>query len=148
MDLTFRGFTPRMYLLLAAWVIVSGCTGEEVTNLSPSVAVAYGYVTDQRDASAVAGASILIEARHPGCVDEVLASGRTLSDAGGYFALELRSAPVTSYQACLEATATPPEASGLAELRTSGTTITFRYERDIPPMDSARVDMALRAFGN
>lgn len=113
---------------------VCGCTPAR------DVAVLYGTVTDPSGA-AVAGASIVAERGAPGCVaplQQISEGGMSRAD-GSYRVFVVDGARPGD---CLRATATPPAGSGLAASEPVPFAVRFAVDT---PVDSARVDLVLRA---
>jgi hypothetical protein len=135
---------PRRLSLLAVSAAVA-CTSGPTDLCGCSIplpsALLYGRVTDAAGAP-VHDARVMAEAGGPGCAPplETLGEARTAAD-GSYRAVLTVYVRVPRPGDCLRASATPPAGSALR----GSDSVAFATRFGHHPLDSARVDLVLRA---
>ncbi|HLM67886.1 MAG TPA: carboxypeptidase-like regulatory domain-containing protein [Longimicrobium sp.] len=134
---------PRFVGALLAMVLVVSCTNPVCGCLTQPTAVLYGRVTDPAGAG-VAGAEVLAEQAFGPCGSAtpdrgVVGYGRTGAD--GRYRLVMDGG-TSGLDDCQRAYARRPPQSRLRDSDTVAFSVRFRHE---PPMDSARVDLVMRA---
>lgn len=131
---------------LGVMLFVSCTTPTGMCACSPKMAeaVVYGRVTDAAGAG-VSGARVALEYHPDGCDPAVgWPMEGTVTGAGGRYRIHLRGGGGPGTGDCLLAHAAPPAAAA-SVLRASDTVhvdVDFAYD---PPLDSAQVDLVLRA---
>lgn len=134
---------PRFAGALLALVLVVSCDNPVCGCLTPSTAVLYGRVTDPAGAG-VAGAQVLAELGQGSCGSAGpghVAAGFARTGADGRYRFVMRTI-ASRPEDCKRAYAQRPPRSSLRDSDTVAFSVRFDAE---PPMDSARVDLVLRA---
>lgn len=134
---------PRRFGLTAALLAVA-CTADPIVSCACSppldVAVVHGRVT-MPGGGAAAGATVRVQIGPPGCQPWADARDET-SGANGEYELLALDAGGQNPDACRRVFALPPAGSGLRGSDTVPLVVRFRAG---PPLDSVRIDLALRA---
>lgn len=141
----FRIRRPRRFCLLCVAFAVA-CTSDPITlcgcSPPPDVAVLYGRVTNAAG-TAVPNARVVAEHGQSGCPSPLQTLGEVRTEAdGSYRALLTAYTQPPRLDDCLRAYATPPAGSSLRGSDTVAFRVTFAIGN---PLDSARVDLVLRA---
>jgi hypothetical protein len=137
---------PSRRLLLIAAALAVACTSDPVTlcgcSPPPDAAILYGRVTGP-GGGPVQGALVVAERGLPGCatIQETLGEVRTAAD-GSYRTRAVAHMGFPRPGDCLRAFAAPPAGSTLRGSDTVAFAVQFATGE---PLDSARVDLVLRA---
>ncbi|HYW14274.1 MAG TPA: hypothetical protein VE871_20070 [Longimicrobium sp.] len=133
---------PWPFSLATVAVLVS-CTSNPVCACDPVIPSAriHGVVQGPGGA-AVPGARVTAQASSAACAAPFYLIGEGFTDADGRFHAEVLRGDPRFSGVCLRAFATPPAGSTLRGSDTVAFTVRFAADA---PLDSARVDLALRA---